>query len=273
MFDERERCLELLGLKAGASAQEIKAAYRDMAKVWHPDRFAHDPRLQAKAQNKLKEINEAYEALTWASSGRGVRSAPPSRPTANSAAAPPPSAQQSNTKSHWPLTIIAVLCVIAAGFFFAPRLLKKAGDETTGQASVVSQPTEDEERAAQEAAASRKEKKSAEKTKAPAVVSNGASSSNGSDTAAPLRALPTKTVTIDPTTGMLAKANCPIKSSMTYVAGQEPHQYCGADHRSVAASESPTEVKKKSKLRALADSVAAPARWLKDKTKEAGRDN
>jgi hypothetical protein len=60
---------------------------------------------------------------------------------------------------------------------------------------------------------------------------------------------------------------------MTYVAGQEPHQYCGADHRSVAASESPTEVKKKSKLRALADSVAAPARWLKDKTKEAGRDN
>ena len=33
-----------------------------MAKVWHPDRFGHDERLQKKAQEKLKEINEAYEA-------------------------------------------------------------------------------------------------------------------------------------------------------------------------------------------------------------------
>ena len=63
MNDERGRCLELLGLQPGAAAQEIKAAYRDMAKVWHPDRFSHAPRLQEKAQNKLKEINEAYEPL------------------------------------------------------------------------------------------------------------------------------------------------------------------------------------------------------------------
>ena len=32
-------------------------------KVWHPDRFGGDPRLQKKAQEKLKEINEAYEAV------------------------------------------------------------------------------------------------------------------------------------------------------------------------------------------------------------------
>src|SRR5207248_497914 len=44
--------------------QEIKTAYRDSAKVWHPDRFLNDPRLQAKAQEKLKEINEAYEKLS-----------------------------------------------------------------------------------------------------------------------------------------------------------------------------------------------------------------
>jgi tetratricopeptide (TPR) repeat protein len=54
---------ELLGLKIGASEEEIKGAYRDLAKVWHPDRFAHDPLLQRKAEEKLKEINEAYQKI------------------------------------------------------------------------------------------------------------------------------------------------------------------------------------------------------------------
>jgi hypothetical protein len=58
-----DRYYEILGLQAGASIDEIRAAYRDLAKVWHPDRFAHDPKLQAKAQEKLKEINHAYEEL------------------------------------------------------------------------------------------------------------------------------------------------------------------------------------------------------------------
>jgi DnaJ domain len=54
---------ELLGLKPTATAEEIKQAYRDLTKVWHPDRFTHDPRLQQKAQEKLKEINHAYDNL------------------------------------------------------------------------------------------------------------------------------------------------------------------------------------------------------------------
>ncbi|HSK71458.1 MAG TPA: DnaJ domain-containing protein [Pyrinomonadaceae bacterium] len=58
-----DKYFEILGLKPGASQKEIKAAYRDLARVWHPDRFCSDPRLQAKAQEKLKEINEAYEKL------------------------------------------------------------------------------------------------------------------------------------------------------------------------------------------------------------------
>lgn len=53
----------ILGLDPGASSEQVRQAYRDMARVWHPDRFAHDPRLQQKAQEKLKEINEAYERL------------------------------------------------------------------------------------------------------------------------------------------------------------------------------------------------------------------
>lgn len=53
----------ILGLEPGASYEQIQEAYRDLIKVWHPDRFAHDPRLQQKAHEQLKKINEAYSQL------------------------------------------------------------------------------------------------------------------------------------------------------------------------------------------------------------------
>ncbi|QWR77241.1 DnaJ domain-containing protein [Candidatus Magnetomonas plexicatena] len=58
-----EKSLEVLGLNSKASPEEIKEAYKDLVKVWHPDRFAHDPKLQKKAGDKLSEINEAYRNL------------------------------------------------------------------------------------------------------------------------------------------------------------------------------------------------------------------
>jgi hypothetical protein len=54
---------QVLGLKSGGSEEEIRQAYKDLVNVWHPDRFSHNPRLQTKAQEKLKEINEAYRVL------------------------------------------------------------------------------------------------------------------------------------------------------------------------------------------------------------------
>ncbi len=53
----------ILGLQPEASIEEVKEAYKDLVKVWHPDRFTHDPKLQAKTQEKLKEINEAYQKI------------------------------------------------------------------------------------------------------------------------------------------------------------------------------------------------------------------
>ncbi len=58
-----EKHYRTLGIEPGASLKEIKEAYRDLASVWHPDRFANNPRLQEKAQETLKEINAAYEYL------------------------------------------------------------------------------------------------------------------------------------------------------------------------------------------------------------------
>jgi curved DNA-binding protein CbpA len=54
---------EILGVPADASLEEIKAAHKALAKVWHPDRFSGDPMLRAKAEDKLKSINAAYASL------------------------------------------------------------------------------------------------------------------------------------------------------------------------------------------------------------------
>jgi DnaJ domain len=52
-----------LGLRPGASPAAIKAAYRKLAKAWHPDRFADNTEQQYKAMERFKEINHAYEKL------------------------------------------------------------------------------------------------------------------------------------------------------------------------------------------------------------------
>ena len=55
--------LKTLGLDPGASRDDVKKAFRDLSKVWHPDRFAEDPDLQQKAGEKLQAINDAYQHL------------------------------------------------------------------------------------------------------------------------------------------------------------------------------------------------------------------
>jgi hypothetical protein len=62
-MNELRECYRLLETAPESSPEELKRAYRDLVKVWHPDRFADDPRLQARAQEKLKQINQAYEAI------------------------------------------------------------------------------------------------------------------------------------------------------------------------------------------------------------------
>jgi hypothetical protein len=57
------RSFEILELEQGATLDDVRQAYKDMANVWHPDRFSANPRLKHKAEQKLKEVNVAYETL------------------------------------------------------------------------------------------------------------------------------------------------------------------------------------------------------------------
>lgn len=64
---------EVLGVPKGASQDEIKKAYRELARKYHPDHYAGNP-LADLAEEKMKEINEAYAVLTK-DGGAGASSA------------------------------------------------------------------------------------------------------------------------------------------------------------------------------------------------------
>ena len=53
---------EVLGVKEGATEEEIKAAYKELVKKYHPDKYADNP-LSDLAEEKMQEINEAYDML------------------------------------------------------------------------------------------------------------------------------------------------------------------------------------------------------------------
>ena len=53
----------VLGVKPDASDEEVKRAYRELARKYHPDNYQNNP-LADLAEEKMKEINEAYDAIT-----------------------------------------------------------------------------------------------------------------------------------------------------------------------------------------------------------------
>ena len=60
----RTEALRILGLDNDATADDIKAAYKETAQILHPDRFAGNKKLQDRATEQFKNLQEAYEYLT-----------------------------------------------------------------------------------------------------------------------------------------------------------------------------------------------------------------
>lgn len=59
---------KILGIDPSASDEEVKRAYRELARKYHPDNYQNNP-LADLAEEKMKEINEAYDSITRLRSG------------------------------------------------------------------------------------------------------------------------------------------------------------------------------------------------------------
>src|SRR6266404_3302898 len=77
MQTETGEAYRTLDLQPGADLGSVRQAYRVLVKVWHPDRFGNDPKLQAISDEKLKDINASYEAIVaYLASGSQEQHAP-----------------------------------------------------------------------------------------------------------------------------------------------------------------------------------------------------
>jgi hypothetical protein len=84
-MDDLSQSLRILELEGPVPEDELKRAYRDLVKVWHPDRFEHDEKLRQLAEKKLREINGAYEILL-----ANLFAESPAVPDATASSPPPP---------------------------------------------------------------------------------------------------------------------------------------------------------------------------------------
>ena len=230
MHPDLSKAYDLLGVKPGVSNRDLKAAHRDLAKVWHPDRFLHDPRLQEKAQEKLKEINEAYDLLI---SGK-VPKAAPSRSAETVYSQKPRRRAGSSQWTAIPLLIFVAVFAITITFLLQRR--KPAPPPPAEQSEQIA--TLPEESSPQ----TRAKTSAKPNTEAPAPEVDPPPTVTSESTPA----VATVTVNIDPESGLLAKQDCPVRSRMTYPSGSQPTAYCTINH---------APPPKESKIKSLAKSV------------------
>ena len=57
----RTEALRILGLDDDATPEDVKTAYKETVQILHPDRFASNKKLQDRATEQFKNLQEAYE--------------------------------------------------------------------------------------------------------------------------------------------------------------------------------------------------------------------
>lgn len=66
----RNEAFRILGLDDDASLDDVKAAYKEMVQILHPDRFASSKKLQDRATEQFKNLQEAYDFLLSSKGGK-----------------------------------------------------------------------------------------------------------------------------------------------------------------------------------------------------------
>ena len=111
----------VLGVSPDASDEEVKRAYRELARKYHPDNYQDNP-LADLAEEKMKEINEAYDAITQQRAG-GQGYGGQSYGQAQSYGAPGYGAQSYGGQSQDPFFQKVRQCIQAGNLDAAERLL------------------------------------------------------------------------------------------------------------------------------------------------------
>lgn len=261
---ELKKCYDVLGLSPGASPEQLKLAYRDLAKVWHPDRFVHDPRLQAKAQVKLQEINDAYEQFR--SRPTSERHTPPTRTHYDRHAQSQTGSVAMVRRTSWRLMLASLLIIAAVFLVTSPSLLRQGEQNYQSNVPAIERafaPSDHEGRQPGTGVKTPADEllHGNERIEARPHREKPGSASPSETNAALLRPIPTVTVVIDPSTGMIARSACPMKTRMTYPSGNEPHQYC-ALHPEATAAPVDFNAPKDSRLKSAAKRLASPDKWF-----------
>ena len=124
---------EALGIRRGATQDEIRAAYKRQVARYHPDKHKGNP-LEDLAAAKLLEINRAYEVLTDAGESAPSRGASePARQAAPARARPDPWASLMRTAG----SLVALILFVRFGLAFGGQLLALLRGVTMGLLWVV----------------------------------------------------------------------------------------------------------------------------------------
>lgn len=141
-----DEALDVLALRPGATASETKEAYRDLVKVWHPDRFGNDVRLREKAEIRLRLINEAYRLL-GSNSTLGRRHTAASYPGYASSGAyashdfaspAPPTSSGRSSGVAWIFRALGISAILLGCYFaikYNPRQVAGSSHDSAGQQS------------------------------------------------------------------------------------------------------------------------------------------
>lgn len=98
MDDTTNRALHSLDLAPGASLDDVKKSYRELALIWHPDKVPE--RVKDRATAKFTEINEAYQWLVRNPENLRVSSTTGTSYRSTSQRQSPPRYRSSSQSSH-----------------------------------------------------------------------------------------------------------------------------------------------------------------------------